>query len=190
MHDIEPFYLWRDYYIASEDELSPFYNRLYSEFEFKDKIYNFYIHPQWDNFGSSTLYCKVLFADYENQFAIIEFIGEWNDAVHNDIMELKRAVLEQLTEEGIVKFILIGENVLNFHASDDLYYEEWYDEIKEEGGWIVPLNFRAHVLTEMRQARLHYYFNINELYNDLSWRKFKPYDLFVLIENLLLKSIG
>ena len=84
MHEIEPYHLWRDDYIASEDELSPFYRRQYSEFEFTDKIYNFYIHPQWDNFGSSTLYLKLLNVDYTSKFAIIEFIGEWNDAVNND----------------------------------------------------------------------------------------------------------
>ncbi len=26
---------------------------------------------------------KVLFADYEHGYSIIEFIGEWNDALHN-----------------------------------------------------------------------------------------------------------
>jgi hypothetical protein len=135
MHEIEPYYQWRDYYIASEDELSPFYNRLYSEFEFKDTIYNYVIHPQWDNFGSSTLYCKALFVDYEKQFCIIEFIGEWNDAVHNDIMEMKRSLIDPMVKEGIVKFIIIGENVLNFHASDELYYEEWYEDVKDEG-WL------------------------------------------------------
>jgi len=190
MHEIEPYYQWRDYYIASEDKLSPFYNRQYSEFEFKDKIYNFYIHPQWDNFGSSTLYCKLIFTDYENQFCIIELIGEWNDAVHNDIMEFKRAVAEPLIDKGIVKFILIGENVLNFHASDDLYYEEWYEELKDEGGWIALLNFREHITEELRKYKLHYYLHTGDLYNQLQWRKFKPFDLQVFVENLLMKSLG
>ncbi|HRG88479.1 MAG TPA: hypothetical protein PLW44_05620 [Chitinophagales bacterium] len=189
MHDIEPYYLWRDYYIASEDKLSPFYRRLYSEFEFKDRIYNFYIHPQWDNFGSSTLYCKVLFADYEQQYCVIELIGEWNDAVHNDIMELKRTVIDPMVEEGIVKFILIGENVLNFHASDELYYEEWYEDIKDEAGWIVLLNFRHHVITEMKTARLHYFMQSGGVYDDFAWRKFKPYDLMVTLEDALMRSL-
>ncbi len=129
MHEIEPYYQWRDYYIASNDKLSPFYGRKYSEMHFTHSIYNHYIHPQWDFFGSSTLYCKVLYTDYDKQFCVMEFIGEWNDAVHNDIMELKRTVIDILTKRAIVKFILIGENVLNFHGSDDLYYEEWYDDI-------------------------------------------------------------
>ncbi|MEJ7675142.1 MAG: hypothetical protein WKF59_21170 [Chitinophagaceae bacterium] len=41
-----------------------FYGREYSEFDFSQTVYNYYIHPQWDEFGSSTLYIKVLMADY------------------------------------------------------------------------------------------------------------------------------
>ena len=189
MHEIEPYYQWRDYYVASNDKLSPFYGRKNSELHFTHKIYNYYIHPQWDFFGSSTLYCKLIYTDYEAQFAVIEFIGEWNDAVHNDIMELKRSVIDPLIKRGISRFILIGENVLNFHASDDLYYEEWYEDIKDEDGWIVALNFRKHVLDEMKSVRNHYYINMGELYSDLMWRKFKPNDLLELVENLLIKSL-
>lgn len=81
MHNIEPFYNWRHIYISEEDRLSPFYGRAYSEFEFSQTVYNYYIHPQWDDFGSRTLFLKVLLADYEEKYAIIELIGEWNDAV-------------------------------------------------------------------------------------------------------------
>jgi len=73
-------------YTAEEDEKSPFFGRTYSEFEYSQSVYNYYIHPQWDEFGSKTLYLKVLYADYAENFAIIELIGEWNDAVENDIM--------------------------------------------------------------------------------------------------------
>ena len=122
MQDLEPFYNWRGYYIAAEDPLSPFYGREYSEFEYTNTIYNYYIHPQWDEFGSNTLYLKILFTDYDRGFAIIEFIGEWNDALYNDIMFLKRDLIELMMKEGINKYILIGENVMNFHGSDDCYY--------------------------------------------------------------------
>lgn len=74
MHDLEPYYNWRGLYISSEDPYSPFYEREYSEFEFSDKIYNHYIHPQWDNFGSQTLFLKIIFADYNDGYAIIELI--------------------------------------------------------------------------------------------------------------------
>ena len=139
MHTLEPFYNWRHLYIASEDERSPFYERNYSEFEFTNQIYNYLIHPQWDHFGSDTLYCKILFINYEEHFCIIEMLGEWNDCLYNDIMFFKRNVIEPLETEGINKFILIGENVLVFHSSDDAYYEEWFDDV--EDGWIAFINF-------------------------------------------------
>ena len=128
MHEIEPFYNWRHLYNAEEDENSPFYGVEHSEFEFSNTVYNYYIHPQWDDFGSRTLYMKLLFADYEQNYAIIELIGEWNDAIENDIMTLRRDVTDELYKQGITKFILIAENVLNFHSSDDLYYEEWREQ--------------------------------------------------------------
>ena len=65
MHTIEPHYSWRELYTAEEDKNSPFYGREYSEFEFSHSIYNYVIHPQWDFFGSQTLYLKILYADYE-----------------------------------------------------------------------------------------------------------------------------
>lgn len=76
MQNLEPYYNWLEYYASEEDELSPFYGKEYSEFEFSNTIYNYYIHPQWDDFESSTLYLKILYADYEDGFVIIELIGE------------------------------------------------------------------------------------------------------------------
>ena len=181
MHAIEPFYNWRNLYIASEDYRSPFFEREYSEFEFTKKVYNFLLHPQWDDFGSETLFVKIIFADYEKKFAIIELIGEWNDCIENDIMNLKIEVLEILMSEGIDKFILIGENVLNFHSSDDLYYEEWLDELEE--GWIVFLNFHQYVLDEFENANIDNYVLCGEDFEMDNWRTFKPYQLFKKIES-------
>ena len=70
MHDIEPFFLWEPFYQSYTDKHSPFYGRTYSEIYFNQQIYNHIIHPQWDNFGSETLFIKVLYADYEDGFAI------------------------------------------------------------------------------------------------------------------------
>jgi hypothetical protein len=189
MHEIEPFFQWRDYYIASNDKLSPFYRRQYNEFQFSHKVYNYYLHPQWDSIGSSTLFCKVLFVNYDKSFAVIEFIGEWNDALHNDIMLLKRELIDPLIEKGIVKFILIGENVLNFHASDDCYYEEWYDDIKDNDGWIIALNFRDHVVDEMKRHHLDHYIYMGPQYNDILWRKVKPFYFHQMAEELLFKKL-
>ena len=174
MHDIEPHYNWRDRYIASEDKRSPFYGRVYDEFRFTKKIYNYFIHPQWDEFGSPTLYLKIIFVDYDDGFAIIELIGEWNDCLTNDIMFLKRDVADHLMNMGISKFILICENVLNFHGSDDCYYEEWYEDVSDKGGWICLINTLDHVLQEMRDTRLHFYVNLGGEFNNLNWRPQRP----------------
>lgn len=173
--------------MSEEDPLSPFHGREYNEFEFSQTIYNYYIHPQWDDFGSSTLYLKILFADYEEGYAIIELLGEWNDAINNDIMTLKREIIDVLIDEGISKFILIAENVLNFHSSDDSYYEEWNEDISDEGGWIVMLNLPEHLYREMKQAGITRYAFFQE-YEE--WRTHQPQMVFQKVEEQLLKRIG
>ena len=188
MHEIEPYYQWRDDYVSSEDEKSPFYNTEYSELYFDKQIYNFLLHPQWDEFGSNTLYLKVLYVDYERSYSIIEFIGEWNDAINNDIMLLKREILELMMDEGINKFILIGENVLNFHASDDSYYEEWFQEV--EDGWIVGINFNDHVINEFKDSNIDYYMNFGGAFDNFAWRPLKPLQIFKKIEELLTKRLA
>jgi len=184
MQDIEPFYNWRHIYTAADDPASPFYGREYSEFEYSSTVYNYYIHPQWEDFGSETLYLKIICVDYTEQFAVIEFIGEWNDAIGNDIMFLKRDVMDELLNEGIRYFILIGENVLNFHNSDDSYYEEWFEDNGNEG-WIALLNFRDHVLKEFKQAHLDYYFVYGGELDDIDWRTFSPGKVFGKVNKLI-----
>lgn len=188
MHDIEPYFRWRDRYISSEDSRSPFYGRQHDEFRFDKKVYNYFIHPQWDYFGSSTLYLKVLFVDYDKGVAIIEMIGEWNDTLHNDVMELKRNVIDNMIAEDIHKFILIIENVYNFHGSDDSYYEEWWDDIKEEDGWVCILNPLKHVSEEMEQMRLQYYVNFGPELVLENWRVLKPELIQKAVELLMNKS--
>ncbi len=188
MHDIEPFYSWRHLYDAAEDDRSPFYNRQYSEFEFTHSVYDYFIHPQWDEMGSATLYIKILYAGYSRGFAIIEMIGEWNDCLYNDIMYFKRNIIEPLIEEGINKFVLIGENVLNFHSSEDDYYQEWFEEI--EDGWIVALNFRQHVIQEFNSANIDYYIAFGGQFNTIDWRIFSPTQLFDRINQLIVKRLS
>jgi hypothetical protein len=185
MHDIEPYYRWRDYYTAEDDDQSPFYGRSYSELNYSDKIYNYYIHPQWDNFGSPTLYMKILFVDYDDGYAIFEFLGEWNDCITNDIMYLKRDIAECFIKHNVTKFILLCDNVLNFHGSDDCYYEEWWDDIKEEDGWVVVVNAFDHVTNEMKRTRLHYYINFGIQYNDIEWHNKLPENVFALVQQRL-----
>ena len=83
----------------------------------------------------------------------------------------------------------ILENILNFHAEDDCYYEEWFSEL-EIGGWIVPLNFREHVIDEMKRNYIMHYFEIDERFNNVYWRKFEPEKLVDLIEEILLLRLG
>jgi hypothetical protein len=186
MHDIEPFYNWRHLYVSEEDQKSPFYGRVYSEFEFSQTIYNYYIHPQWDEFDSRTLYLKVLLADYEEKYMVIEMIGEWNDAIENDIMNLKREVIDKFFKEGITKFILIAENVLNFHSGDRDYYSEWFEEVTDENGWICCLNMPDQTQYDFRRAKLHRYIELVELAN---WRIYKPFHLFKKIDQQIMKRL-
>ncbi len=183
MHTLEPHFRWRDYYIASEDERSPFYQRVYSEFEFTHAVYDHLIHPQWDEIESPTLFVKPLMVEYEQGYAIIELIGEWNDLLHNDIMFLKRNLIEPLLEEGVSKFIMIGENVLNFHPSDDAYYEEWFEEV--EDGWIAFVNFRSHVLEEFQNANIDYFIVSGGELSTMNWRTYQPKGLFDRINQLV-----
>ena len=183
MHMVEPYFHWRNLYIASEDDASPFYEREYSEFNFENQIYNYLIHPQWDDIGSPTLFVKILYVDYESSFAIIEFIGEWNDTIENDIMTLKRDIIEELIKMGIDKYILIGENVLNFHGSDDCYYEEWIDDI--EDGWVAMLNFHDHVSLEMSDVGIDQYFVSGGDLETVDWRTYLPQALFDYVQSIV-----
>jgi hypothetical protein len=186
MHDIEPYHNWRHLYAAEEDLRSPFHGQTYDEFEFTRTVYNYYIHPQWDDFGSRTLYVKVLFAEYDAGYAILEFIGEWNDAIENDIMTLKREVVDPMLEQGISRFILVTENVLNFHSSDASYYEEWAEEVGEAGGWIVALNMPLQTRHDFLRTRLDRYVELLEL---PSWRTSRPQHLFNAIDNMVIRKL-
>ena len=185
MHDIEPHYRWREQYIAAQDDRSPFYGRQYSEFQYSQKIYNYFIHPQWDYIGSPTLYAKMLYADYHEGYVIIELFGEWNDCINNDVMYLKREIIDHISKHEITKFIILCDNVLTFHCDDDCYYEEWYDDIKEEDGWVCFINTREHVLDEMNQIYLKNYIMLGDEYNELIWQNLKPKGIYQAVQNIM-----
>jgi len=188
MHNIEPYERWEKLYLAVEDPNSPFYGEYHNEVICRNTIYNHYIHPKWDDFGSKTLYLKILFVSYEQHFAIIELMGEWNDCLYNDIMHLKRAVIERMEEKGIQKFILIGENVLNFHYSDDSYYEDWFNDLDD--GWIIAINFRDHVLEEFDKLNLNYYILYGGRLNTVKWRILSPLKLFSALDSYANKTLN
>ena len=189
MHDIEPYYRWREKYTAEDDKYSPFFGKEYDEFSFTNKIYNYFIHPQWDEFGSDTLYLKILYIDYSERFAILEFIGEWNDCITNDIMLLKRNIIDHLMKKGICRFAIIFENVLNFHGDDDSYYEEWYEDVSDENGWICGINMLDHVLNEMVSTGVQYYMNIGGRFNEVAWRQKEPLHLINEIESIMNSNV-
>ena len=185
MHDIEPHFAWRDDYASEDDERSPFFGRVYSEFTYTNKVYNYFLHPQWDDFGSQTLYGKQLYTDYREGYAILELIGEWNDLLYNDVKFLKEEVVDPLLAAGVSRFVLICENVLNFHGDDDCYYEEWAEEAREEGGWVALINTLPHVDDELREAMVDLYVHFGGDFAGVPWRPLKPKQIVRLVEGLM-----
>jgi hypothetical protein len=188
MHTIEPFYNWLKYYDPATDENSPFHGKEYNYDVYSDTIYGYYIDPAWDAIGSETLYIKILFTDYEQGYTVIEFIGEWNDTLHNDVMHLKRNIIDLLLHEGIDKFILIGENIMNFHGSDDSYYEEWFDDV--EDGWIAAVSFPHFILDEFKKYHIDNYVNMGGTLQIDQWRTLQPQHFFELVKNLIQRRLN
>lgn len=188
MHEIEPHYNWRHLYVASEDPRSPFYGYFNSEVFYTDVIYDHVIHPQWDSVGCETLFLKVLFVDYLEGYAIIEFFGEWNDVLHNDIMRIKRDLVDEMLKEGIDKYILIGDNVLNFHADEADYYDEWLEDVPD--GWMAWLNLRPHVAAELSQYGLDQYFVLGGQFDEFSWRSLGPRKLYARVAAQVARRLG
>lgn len=129
---------------------------------------------------------KILFVEYDQHYAIIELLGEWNDAIENDIMTMRRDITDHLYRDGITKFILIAENVLNFHSSDDSYYEEWREQLSDDNGWVVLLNFPEQSQHDFKRARLTNYVSLLEL---PQWRTMKPDLLFQQIDNWMIRLL-
>ena len=171
MHNLEPFYGWRDFYRAEDDDKSPFYEKEYNEFEFSEVIYNHYIHPQWDSIESDTLFAKIIYVNYDSGMAMVELIGEWNDAISNDIELLIANLLDFLINEGVNKIILLGTYVLNYHAGENDYYLDLLDKL--EGGWLKYLEFSEPVLNEMRANGVLDYLSPVNL-QSINWRIKQP----------------
>jgi hypothetical protein len=192
MHDIEPYYNWQKYYDASKDPRSPFFGKEYNFDNYSETIYGYYIDPAWDSIGSETLYIKILFTYYDKGFCVIEFLGEWNDAINNDIMHLKRNIIDELQSVGITKFILIGENILNFHGSDDCYYEEWFDEVEDAHppGWIAAVSFPDFVLEEFKKFHIDQFVNMGGTLQIPAWRTLHPLSFLELVDKLIQRRLN
>lgn len=188
MHDIEPHYNWDKFYDSSLDKKSPFYGKEYNYELFTNDIYGYFINPAWDYIGSETLYVKILYVDYKKRCCIIELIGEWNDTLHNDIMHLKRNLIDELIGNGIREFILIGENIFNFHGSDDCYYEEWFEDI--EDGWIAFINFRDFIHREWRKFGIDAFVNYGGELEIENWRALTPLLLHKHVKEQIVRRLG
>jgi hypothetical protein len=188
VHQLLPFENWLKYYDSSADDRSPFFEKEYNFDVYSETIYGYYIDPSWDFFGSETLYLKILYADYEEGFVVLEFLGEWNDTIENDIMTLKRNFIELLAHEGINKFILIGENILNFHRSDDSYYEEWFEDV--EDGWIAAVCFPDFIQQELQKYRIDNYINMGGTLQIEIWRTLHPLQFYQLVSQLIQRRLN
>lgn len=189
MQNIEPSFQWESIYVAAKDKKSPFFGRHYSQTTYENDIYGYYIHPLWDDIGSETLFCKILFTDYTAKYTIIELFGEWNDTLHNDVMHLKRTVVDHFVDAGIKYFILVGENVLNFHGSfEDDYYAEWFEDV--ENGWIAAIHFAPFVEEEWAKYKIDYYLNFGGNLQIPNWRTLKPEMIFFMIDKLLKRRLN
>lgn len=77
---------------------------------------------------------------------------------------------------------------MNYHSSDDSYYEEWFQDIEQ--GWIAGLNFRDFVLTEFLNSGIGNYILFNPKDEEFNWRIMSPVQVFQKIDNLLNKRLG
>ncbi len=188
MHEIEPYFNWLKYYDPASDNRSPFFGKEYNYDVYSETIYGYYIDPAWDYMGSDTLYIKILYTDYDAAYSIIEFIGEWNDAINNDIMHLKRNVIDLLLHEGINKYILIGENIMNFHGSDDSYYEEWFEDV--EDGWIAAVSFPDFIQDELKKYHVDIYVNMGGTLQIDRWRTLQPHHVFDLVNGFIARRLN
>jgi hypothetical protein len=180
MHQFEPFFGWLDFYSHESDPLSPFHEVEHNQFFFDRQVYDYLAHPLWDTIGSEGLLVKILFADYEEGYAVIELFGVWNDLLQNDWRLLVENCLEILRMEGIQRFVFIGENILNIYLDADDYYQAFQEELEE--GWMAFIGIREHVIQELERYGIGQYFFWSPALTELRWRKLKPPQIVALVE--------
>ena len=71
--------------------------------------------------------------------------------------------------------------MFNFHGSDDCYYEEWYEEIKDEQGSIFFINMQKPVMDEIKLFGIQHFVNLGPDFQDINWRKMNPMDLMEFV---------
>ena len=116
---------------------------------------------------ADTLFLKLLYVDYAKGAAIIEFIGEWNDCVQNDIMFLKRDFIDVLIQNGIGKICIDRRRkyLSFFYDTKRILRRMVHEDIKDNDGWIIAVNFREHVMEEMLSKHTSLYPYQRTLFN-------------------------
>jgi hypothetical protein len=189
MFDIEPWYGWLHLYDSEQDENSPFFGVEHNLFEYDRSIYDMPAHPLWEDFDSENLLMKILYADYNKGYCIIELIGEWNDLQFNDFRLMRDNCLQYLFDAGIDKFILLCENVFSAFLEMEDYYEAFTEELWPEG-YIHLLKARAEVKEEFLRYGISAFVSWSESLDQLNWRKLHPDQILSLVEETNQKLLG
>jgi hypothetical protein len=74
------------------------------------------------------------------------------------------------------------DHVLNFHGSDDCYYEEWFEDVSDQGGYISMVNLLDHVFIGMHKTGIDAYVKMNKFLQVPNWRSYNPKGLILEIE--------
>jgi hypothetical protein len=77
---------------------------------------------------------------------------------------------------------------MNFHGSDDCYYEEWFEEIEE--GWIAAVSFPEFVQDEFRKYHIDNYINMGGWLQIEQWRTLQPLNFFELVSAVLHRRLN
>ena len=109
-------------------------------------------------------------------------------------MFLKRNVIDELSAAGICKYILIGENIFNFHGSDDSYYEEWFDEVEDveehTPGWIAAVSFPDFIQEELKRYGIDRYINMGGTLQISNWRTLHPTAFCEVVDQLIQRRLN
>jgi hypothetical protein len=182
MFNVEPWYGWLHLYDPEQDENSPFFGVEHNLFEFDRSIYDMPAHPLWEDFESENLLLKILFADYDKGYCIIELIGEWNDLQFNDFRLMRDNCLQFLYDGGINKFILICENVFSAFLEMEDYYEAFTEDLLPDG-FLHLLKARPEVKEEFARYGISGFVSWSEEVDQLNWRKLHPEQILRLVED-------
>ena len=76
--------------------------------------------------------------------------------------------------------------MLNFHSSDDSYYEDWRESVIEEGGWVVIVDMPSQSQHDFKKARLT---NYVALLDFPQWRTLKPELVFQQVDDWMIRQL-